>query len=187
MGPSQYSVAGNTAQVPKASARCRRCLLKGCERSYRPRHPQSRYCSEACRVAARRWRRRQASRTWRATVQGKICRREQCKRYRRRIPLVVLSEEDPVIHVEVEADLAACEGQRPAAIPEDFSIRMCERPGCYEWFVVDSEYASQRFCCSLCRRALRNVLDREARYRRRRRKGYRVRRRRSRSPPGAPR
>ena len=59
-------------------------LLKGCERSYRPTHPQSRYCSDACRTAARRWRRRQASRTWRASQPGRARRREQCRRYRRR-------------------------------------------------------------------------------------------------------
>ena len=183
MGPSQYSVVRGPAQVPAASVRCRRCLLKGCAQSYRPSHPQSRYCSEACRVAARRWRRRQASRTWRATAKGKICRRAQCQRYRRRIPLVVLSEDNSVVHVEAEAHRTACEGQRPAAIPEDFSIRLCERPGCYEAFMVRSDDSAKRFCCLLCRRALRNVLDREARYRRRRRKGYRVHRRRSRSPP----
>lgn len=180
MGPSQYSVACGSAQVPTAPVRCRHCLLKGCGRSYRPSHPQSRYCSEACRVAARRWRRRQASRVWRAKEKGKICRREQCKRYRRRIPLVVLSEEaaEPV-----EATPTACEGQRPATNPEDFSVRMCQRPGCYEVFVVRSDDSAKRFCSCLCRRALRNVLDREARYRRRRRRELRPRRHRSRSPP----
>ena len=49
--------------------RPRRCLLKGCERLFWPRHPQSRYCSEACQQAARRWRRWQASQQYRATEQ----------------------------------------------------------------------------------------------------------------------
>ena len=37
--------------------RQRRCLLKGCEKPFRPTHPQARYCSPECRAAARRWRR----------------------------------------------------------------------------------------------------------------------------------
>jgi hypothetical protein len=77
----------------------------------------------------------------------------------------------------------AREGQRPATIHEDFSIRPCQRPGCYEVFIVTSAYSTQRFCCSLCRRALRNVLDREARYRRRRPARLRARRARSRPQP----
>ena len=163
MGPPQYSVSCRSAQVPSGPVRCRRCLLKGCERSYRPTHPQSRYCSDDCRREARR-RRRQASRTWRASVQGKSRRRAQCQRYRRRIPLVVLAEA-PVPQVEASASRVACEGQRPAEIPKDFSIRHCQRPRCYEVFHVASAHSPQRFCCALCRRALRNVLDREARYR----------------------
>lgn len=183
MGPFQYSVrcgSGQGSAVASSGFRCRRCLLKGCERRYRPTHPQSRYCSAACRQEARRWRRRQASRTWRASERGKVCRREQCRRYRRRIPLVVIPE--PPLTTDPAAD-AACEGQRPATIPEDFSVRPCERPGCYEWFPVSSAWSPQRFCCSLCRRALRRVLDREARYRQRRRAGYRPARRPARPPP----
>jgi hypothetical protein len=44
---------------------------------------------------------------------------------------------------------------------------------------VATALSPQRFCSGHCRRALRNVLDREARYRRRRRAGYRPRPRRS--------
>jgi hypothetical protein len=154
-------------------------LLKGCERLYRPTHPQSRYCSDACRNAARRWRRRQASRTWRASAAGKARRRAQCQRYRRRRPLVVLAQ---LTHAAAPPCPAAPrEGQRPATIAEDCSVRCCQRPGCYACFQVASEWSAQRFCCRLCRQALRRVLDREARYRQRRRRGYRSPRRR---PPG---
>ena len=151
LGPFQYSVRGGPGQGAAASSRsfrCRRCLLKGCERIYRPSHPQSRYCSAACRQAARRWRRRRASRTWRASERGKVRRREQCRRYRRRIPLVVLAESTATLSpLTASPSRAAREGQRPATIPEDFSARCCERPGCYEWFVVSSEWSPQRFCC----------------------------------------
>jgi hypothetical protein len=192
LGPLQYSVPGGPSQGVPGPARphgCRRCLLKGCERFYRPTHPQSRYCSVPCRLEARRWRRRQASRTWRSSEAGQRCRREQARRYRRRIPLIVLPEPrametttpDPTPVPE------AREGQRPGTIPQDFSVRACPRPGCYAVFAVASVWSPRRFCSSACRRALRNVLDREARYRRRRRQGFRPRRRRSRpSPPRPP-
>ena len=57
------------------------------------------------------------------------------------------------------------EGQRPASTDENFSTRSCDRPGCYEVFIITASLAQRRFCSSLCRLALRRVLDREARYR----------------------
>ena len=132
---------------------------------------------------------------------GKACRREQAQRYRRRIPLVVLPEslftagpaeperspESPALSAPAEASVLpapeapeAREGQRPALKSDDFSLRWCERPGCYEWFAVAWALSPQRFCSSGCRQALRNVLDREARYRQRRRDGDRPLQRRSR-------
>ena len=50
-------------------------------------------------------------------------------------------------------------------------------------FAVPSDWSPQRFCCGCAVEALRRVLDREARYRQRRRPGYRPRRRRPRPPP----
>ena len=70
---------------------------------------------------------------------------------------------------------AAREGQRPAALPEDFVERPCERPGCYEVFAVLLDGSCRRFCSASCRRELRRVLDREARYRQRRRRWRRQR------------
>ena len=60
--------------------RQRRCLLKGCERPFRPTHPQARYCSPECRAAARRWRQRRSSRQYRKTANGQEKRREQSRR-----------------------------------------------------------------------------------------------------------
>jgi hypothetical protein len=136
--------------------RPRRCLLKGCERLFRPRRPQARYCSAGCQQAARRWRRRQASRRYRASDSGRERRRDQARRYRQRL-------------LERQTASAAValpdEGQRPASPSEDFSTRRCERPGCYEHFSIKHEHSCRRFCSVMCRLALRRVLDRESRYR----------------------
>ena len=141
--------------------RPRRCLLKGCERLFWPRRPQARYCSEGCQAAARRWRCRQACQRYRARTTGRERRREQARRYRQRL------RERP----GASADVAfPREGQRPAMESEDFSTRRCERPGCYEQFSIQHESSCQRFCSMACRLALRRVLDREARYRARRRR-----------------
>jgi len=193
LGPLQYPQRrrpGQAVAVPPCHGRCRRCLLKGCERFFRPTRPQSRYCSTTCCHAARRWRRRQASRRWRASATGKVRRRAQCRRARQRIPLVVLPElpsvSEPVAPsppVTGPPAPAACEGQRPATIPEKSSSQPCQRPGCYAVFVLRPRSPQQRFCSPSCRQALRRVLDRERRWRRRRRQGIRPRRRRPRPPP----
>jgi len=141
--------------------RPRRCLLKGCERLFWPRCPQARYCSEGCQQAARRWRRRQASQRYRASDPGRERRRDQSRRYRQR------RRERGTASAVVEVP---DEGQRPASASEDFSTRRCERPGCYEHFLIKHEHSCRRFCSMACRLALRRVLDREARYRARRRR-----------------
>jgi hypothetical protein len=141
--------------------RPRRCLLKGCERLFWPRHPRSHYCSEACVQAARYWRRWRASRQYRVTENGKQQRREQSKRYRERVRM----------RQAASADAASpCEGQRIASEHEDFSGQPCVRPGCYELFTLPHEHSCKRFCSVECRLALRRVLDREERYQTRRRR-----------------
>ena len=69
---------------PRRRARARRCLLKGCNRVYRPDHPLQRYCSEACRREAQRWRRWKAQEKYRATALGRAMRKKQCRRRRKR-------------------------------------------------------------------------------------------------------
>jgi hypothetical protein len=140
--------------------RPRRCLLKGCERLFWPRHPRSHYCGEACRQAARRWRQWRASQKYRATDNGKQQRREQSKRYRERVRARQAASAD--------AD-SPREGQRMASAQEDFSGKPCVRPGCYELFKLPYEQSGQRFCSVACRLALRRVVDREERYQARRR------------------
>jgi hypothetical protein len=140
--------------------RSRRCLLKGCDRRFTPARPQARYCSEACRQAAQRWRRWQASRRYRASPHGQERRRAQQRRYRQRQRERRAAATDGA---------ATREGQRPAEAHEDSAECPCSRPGCYEVFAVPPEGSSRRFCSASCRRELRRVLDREARYRQRRR------------------
>lgn len=169
MGPHSFHHvlgAGQEACCPRR--RCRRCLLKGCERWFSPPRPQSRYCSEACAAAARRWRRVKASRRYRASTGGRARRREQNRSYRQR------RRERATVNASADTS-AACEGKRPASGGEDFCERMCDRPGCYVTFGVPDASACRRFCSVACRLALRCVLDREARYRQRRRRWRRER------------
>jgi CGNR zinc finger protein len=149
---------------------CRRCLLKGCERWFRPPQPRCHYCSVVCQQAARRWRRWRASQRYRASQHGQERRRQQSQRYRerqRQRQLTAASEEPP------------CEGQRAAAAGEDSGDsgqRPCDRPGCYQLFVPTSRSPHQHFCSCGCRQALRRVRQRELRHRQRRRRGSRPRR-----------
>jgi hypothetical protein len=156
MGSRQEPGSGRPA------GRARRCLLKGCERWFSPTRPQSRYCSDSCGAAAKRWRRAKASRRYRASLNGQKQRREQHRRYR---------QQRRQRAVRASADEAALrEGQRPASPNEDFPERQCDRPGCYVTFVASSPTSCRRFCSVACRLALRRVLDREARHRQRRRR-----------------
>jgi hypothetical protein len=163
--PSHSRTSRPRQQDPRPRGRLRRCLLKGCEQLFLPSHPQARYCSTACRTAARRWRNWQANQRYRATDNGKAKRRDQNRRKRQRRRERAQAEEQPP-----PADAAEPrEGQRPESPNADFSQKPCDRPGCRTLFVLTHDLSKQRFCCSLCRKALRCVLDREARYRQRRR------------------
>jgi hypothetical protein len=132
----------------------RLCLLKGCERPYTPHHPFSRYCSLECRQAARRWRQRQANRRYRASAEGKCCRRAQSCRYRQRKRPAVTPGDSP---------RAGGEGYQEHATGEIFC---CRRPGCYDRFVRTRRSPLQQFCSYRCYQALRRVLLRERRWRR---------------------
>lgn len=65
--------------------RTRECLLKGCERRFRPRRARQRYCSRECRQAARKWSRWKAQQRYRATAAGQEKRNGQSRRYRERV------------------------------------------------------------------------------------------------------
>ncbi len=179
------------ARPPSSGPRPRCCLLKGCERWFRPRRPQCRYCSDACRQAARRWRRWQAQQKYRASPNGRQHRQEQARRYRQRGPTrpppsPPISRSEPeatAVPLNPDDPADATEGKRLPDKGEKGPLRPCDRPGCYTLFAAGAPGTTKRFCGVLCRRALRRVLDREARRRRRRRHGLRRPGRRPRSPP----
>jgi hypothetical protein len=81
---------------------------------------------------------------------------------------------------------AACVGKRLPNKREKVGLCPCDRPGCYELLAASGVRPTRRFCCALCRKALRCVRDRQARWQRRRRRGLRQpgrkRRQRGRSP-----
>ena len=85
MAFSHYPAPPVSLPVPRRrSWRPRRCLRKGCDKTFLPTHPQARYCSDHCRQQARHWRRWYASHRYRASDQGKCQRRQQSRRYRAR-------------------------------------------------------------------------------------------------------
>jgi hypothetical protein len=89
VGPDEDSTlpAGDRGpgQRPGRRPRTRCCLLKGCERHFRPQQARQRYCSDECRRAARRWSRWKAQKSYRATAAGKERRNGQSRRYRQRV------------------------------------------------------------------------------------------------------
>src|SRR5215472_9524171 len=70
---------------PARRPRTRPCLLKGCERPFRPLRATERYCSRECREAAGKWRRWKAQQRYRATAAGREKRNGQSRRYRERV------------------------------------------------------------------------------------------------------
>jgi len=153
VGPTPHHDNGESSRQEPGACRARICLLKGCEQWFSPVHSLARYCSAACRRAARRWSRWQAARRYRASEEGKECRRRQACRYRERVRQ---RREAPA------AAPAAFEGHQEAT---EFEIIPCSRPGCYVLFAPESRSPLKKFCCALCQRALRRVHQREARWR----------------------
>ena len=93
MGPTQDAPQRRANQERNRSAtkrrkhgpRLRKCLLKGCERRFRPKYPWSRYCGDECRCKARRWLQWKAQKRYRATEHGKQQRKAQSCRHRERV------------------------------------------------------------------------------------------------------
>lgn len=168
-GTGSASAAGTGAaswdrsfSADNSGPRTRRCLLKGCEQPFQPRHPLARYCGAACQAAARRWSRSRAARRYRATAGGKACRRQQASRYRERLRERHRAESTTAAATESESAQQPREGHQEGEFSE--KIR-CHRPGCYERFSLQPRSPCQRFCGPLCRQALRRVLERERRWR----------------------
>jgi hypothetical protein len=187
MCPESFSVSAGPLQGSPWQ-RPRRCLLKGCDHWFRPTRPQCRYCSAACQQAACRWRRWRAQQKYRQSGNGRQHRQQQARRYRQRRPAPVRPPPEPpqrheAPDVAASAAFASSEGKRLGEKSAEVPQRPCDRPGCYVLFAAGASYNPRRFCCSLCRRALRRVLDREAHRRQRRRRGLRPCGRRRQRPP----
>ena len=170
MGPIHNDRRSSPGQGSSRAPRQRRCLLKGCEQFFKPDYPQARYCGAACQDAADRWRRWRADQVWRKTEGGRKCRRQQSVRYRQH----GRERRDAEQAAGAQAAPAACEGERPADASKKSS---CARPGCYVLFIPLRRWPRQHYCSCLCRKALRRVLQREARWGRRRKGGPPGRRR----------
>ena len=168
MGPHQRSRKSCVSQGA-AQPRQRLCLLKGCEKPFRPTCPQARYCSPECRAAAQRWRRRRASQQYRQTIDGREKRRKQNRNYRSRRAERQRAEaartgRQSTPGPQCASDVQPCEGQRPAT---ESGFFCCDRPGCEEHFSRPHLISTRRFCSPSCRQALRRVIERERRWRRR--------------------
>ena len=155
MGPSQSCRPARSVQDVSWRLSQRLCLLKGCGQTFRPLFPLSRYCSSACRGAARRWRRQTANHRYRGSEQGKCRRRAQSCRYRQRLR-------------QQRATDLSCQGADEGYphLPTG-QESCCQRPGCYEGFSKTARSPLQKFCSAACRQALRRVIVRERRWRRR--------------------
>lgn len=170
MGPERASSVWGRRQEAAGRSRRRRCLLKGCDRWFVPRHPLARYCGPECRRKAAEWRRWKARRRYRSSEGGRKRRREQSRRRRRR-----LKERRGLEAQQRQRGLAPPEHhhEHPLTAPErsvghhdscPAGLFSCDRPGCYELFCRSVRSPLQHFCCSGCRRALRRVLLRERRH-----------------------
>jgi len=85
LSPNQERTRSERRKHPRRYPRTRRCLLKGCEKRYRPRRARQRYCSPECQEAAEVWSRWKAQQRYRATAAGQQKRNGQSRRYRERL------------------------------------------------------------------------------------------------------
>ena len=170
--------------------RCRRCLLKGCQTAFRAKHPLSRYCSNACRDAARRWSRWWAARRYRATPHGKARRAAQARRRRTRLGEQRATSASSPSNSSATIVTTTTTTDAPAVASRSRSISLsslailvrlsggeghqdraggrksfCHRPGCYESFAVPKRSPLKKFCDPCCCQALRRVRERERRLR----------------------
>jgi hypothetical protein len=119
----------------------------------------ARYCSEGCQAEVRRWQIWRARLHYRQTESGKAARREQGKRRRAR-----LKERDELAGEAHAPEQGAGVGHQDRQRSSFFS---CARPGCYDLILFSAHTPLRRFCSCGCRNALRSVLLREARWKRR--------------------
>jgi len=150
LSPNQARTRSRQRKRPRRQPRRRRCLLKGCEKRYRPRRARQRYCSPECREAARAWSHWKAQHRYRATAAGKQKRNGQSRRYRERVRNRKPAEKQAV-------------PETARVISIEFFSCSCDRPGCYVEFDRTRRSPLRRFCLQECRHALERVRERERR------------------------
>jgi hypothetical protein len=143
--------------------RRRRCLLKGCERRFKPRRPQGRYCSAACVSAARAWSRWKARQAYRRGPRGRESRRRSHKTYRLRRAAREAAAAPPRGSLEGGGE-AEEDPSRGSSLSVAGGVS-CDRPGCYDLFWATARSPKQRFCKKSCRCAMERVWQRERRWR----------------------
>jgi hypothetical protein len=142
----------------KPNCRCRRprtrvCLRKGCGRKYQPRRWNQRYCQDPeCLRLVRRWQasKRQAKRRQDEAAKSQHAEAEHVRR--QRIPSSPQAPKPP--------EIGAARGHAARIF---LPTPMCDRPGCHEP-VAKSGRGQARYCCSACRQAVRQVVDRERKW-----------------------
>jgi hypothetical protein len=148
---------GKEKRRPKARARRpreRTCVNKKCGRKYHARRWNQRYCQgPECRREVNRWlaARRQAERRKADAARAQHAQAEKVRRQRGQVRAQGCSE----------TGTYAGAWSRSKTF---FARPLCDRPGCYEPPVISSRNPA-RFCCAACRQAVRNVLDRERKWR----------------------
>ncbi len=155
MGPRKDSPKPRTDQPGKKRRRLsrrprrRECLLKDCGRLFRPRHPNKRYCSDACVREARRWSKWKGRKKYRGTAKGKEHRQMQCRRYRKQ-----------------KRERGAKSSFSKLGEGDQLKIYLifCDRPGCYEGWCARGRSRVRRYCSKPCRQALERVRDRERKW-----------------------
>ena len=142
------------SRLPRARRpRPRICLRKGCGRKYQPRRRNQRYCQDAeCLREVRRWQaaRRQAKRRRDARVKNSM------PRPKRNAGGELKSHPRPW---KIPSCARAWSRSR-----KFFPLPLCDRPGCHEPPVISPRNPA-RYCGTACRQAVRNVQDRERKWR----------------------
>lgn len=170
MGQEQDTCSATSSQK-RGRFPPRTCLRQDCNCVFLPGHWNQRYCREPdCARRLRRWQAAKRQRHHRSDPENgrKHAKAERQRRRRRReenrdriagsSPRSHTSNPDPVEPVSRA-------WSRSETIPENF----CDRPGCYKP-VRPSRRAPAHYCSDPCRQAMRRVLDRERKYKQRKRK-----------------
>ena len=133
----------------------RRCLRKGCGRTFRARRYNQQYCREHdCQRELRRWQAAKRQRKCRAQPEGreKHAEAERARRAKAR----KLAESEPASTVVASQ---AGTWSRRRRLPEIF----CDRPGCYEP-PRESSRTPARYCGEVCAAAMRQARDRQRKW-----------------------